>query len=72
MPAECGGDLFGFELPGEVGLGVRTGRSRCPATEGAGRVPSVMCGRPRRCKGFLWFGRMVGCGHVSGLFARCS
>jgi hypothetical protein len=29
-----------------------------------------MCGRPLRRKGDLTFGAAVGCGHVSGLFAR--
>jgi hypothetical protein len=31
------------------------------------RVPSVMCGRPRRSKGDLVCCAAVGCGHVSGL-----
>ena len=34
------------------------------------RVPSVMCGRPRRSKGDLVCCAAVGCGHVSGL--RCA
>ena len=34
------------------------------------RVPSVLCGRPRRSKGDLVCCAAVGCGHVSGL--RCA
>ena len=36
---------------------------------GPGTIRHVWTAPP--VQGFLWFGRMVGCGHVSGLFARC-
>ena len=39
------------------------------AGRGPGIIRHVWTAPP--VQGFLWFGRMVGCGHVSGLFARC-
>ena len=50
----------------------REGRGVCYESDSSfsRRVPSVMCGRPRRSKGDLVCCAAVGCGHVSGL--RCA